>query len=174
MNKYLFLDFDGVLNTANYAKRLKREGIDLYDEFGPMFDPTTIANLNRIVEETGCKIVLSSSWRNEGFMRMLALWKDRNLPGELFAMTPILLSTTYRDARNGEFFSVPERNAKALEINAWLEEFAERPCQYVIIDDENVFFQSQQVHLVQTDEISGLTYEKARTAIEILNHEIKG
>lgn len=39
MNKYLFLDFDGVLNTANYAKRLKREGIDLYDEFGPMFDP---------------------------------------------------------------------------------------------------------------------------------------
>ena len=105
---------------------------------------------------------------------MLALWKDRNLPGELFAMTPILLSTTYQDARSGEMFSIPERNAKALEINAWLEEFAERPCQYVIIDDENVFFQSQQVHLVQTDEISGLTYEKARTAIEILNHEIKG
>ena len=174
MDKYLFLDFDGVLNTANYAKRLKREGIDLYDEFGPMFDPTTIANLNRIVEETGCKIVLSSSWRNEGFMRMLALWKDRNLPGELFAMTPILLSTTYQDARSGEMFSIPERNAKALEINAWLEEFAERPCQYVIIDDENVFFQSQQEHLVQTGEISGLTYEKARTAIEILNHEIKG
>ena len=174
MDKYLFLDFDGVLNTANYAKQLKREGIDLYDEFGPMFDPTTIANLNRIVEETGCKIVLSSSWRNEGFMRMLALWKDRNLPGELFAMTPILLSTTYQDARSGEMFSIPERNAKALEINAWLEEFAERPCQYVIIDDENVFFQSQQEHLVQTGEISGLTYEKAQIAIEILNHEIKG
>ena len=170
MDKYLFLDFDGVLNTANYAKRLKREGIDLYDEFGPMFDPTAITNLMRIVDETDCKIVLSSTWRNEGFMRMLALWKDRNLPGELFAMTPILLSTTYRDARNGEFFSVPERNAKALEINAWLEQVG-KPCAYVIIDDENVFFQSQQEHLVLTNEHDGLTFEKAQTAIEILNRE---
>ncbi len=169
MDKYLFLDFDGVLNTANYAKRLKREGIDLYDEFGPMFDPTAIANLKRIVDETGCKIVLSSTWRNEGFMRMLTLWKDRNLPGELFAMTPILLSTTYQDARNGEFFSIPERNAKALEINAWLEQMGKQ-CDYVIVDDENVFFQSQQEHLVQTDEQDGLTYDKATLAIEILNH----
>ena len=169
MDKYLFLDFDGVLNTANYAKRLKREGIDLYDEFGPMFDPTAIDNLKRIADETGCKIVLSSTWRNEGFMRMRALWKNRNLPGELSAMTPILLSTTYQDARNGEFFSIPERNAKALEINAWLEQTG-KPCTYVILDDENVFFQSQQEHLVKTDEHDGLTYEKATLAIEILNH----
>ena len=169
MDKYLFLDFDGVLNTANYAKRLKREGIDLYDEFGPMFDPTAIDNLKRIADETGCKIVLSSTWRNEGFMRMRALWKNRNLPGELSAMTPILLSTTYQDARNGEFFSIPERNAKALEINAWLEQTG-RPCTYVILDDENVFFQSQQEHLVKTDEHDGLTYESAKLAIEILNH----
>ena len=169
MDKYLFLDFDGVLNTANYAKRLKWEGIDLYDEFGPMFDPTAIANLKRIVDETGCKIVLSTTWRNEGFMRMEALWKDRNLPGELMSMTPILLCTTYQDARNGEFFSITERNAKALEINAWLEQTGKQ-CSYVIIDDENVFFQSQQKHLVLTNEHDGLTYEKAKLAIEILNH----
>lgn len=169
MEKYLFLDFDGVLNTANYAKRQSKEGIDHYDEFGPMFDPHTITHLKRVVDETGCKIVLSSTWRNEGFMRMRSLWKDRNLPGELLAMTPILLSTTYRDARSGEMFSIPERNAKALEINAWLEEFAERPCQYVIIDDENVFFKSQQEHLVQTDESNGLTFDKALFAIEILS-----
>lgn len=168
MDKYLFLDFDGVLNTANYAKRLKRDGIDLYDEFGPMFDPKTITNLKRIVDETGCKIVLSSTWRNEGFMRMQALWKDRNLPGELMAMTPILLSNTYRDARNGDFFSVPERNAKALEINAWLVQ-TRKQCAYAILDDENVFFQSQQEHLIQTDDQDGLTYEKATLAIEILN-----
>lgn len=169
MEKYLFLDFDGVLNTANYAKYLRKEGIEHYDEFGPMFDPNTIEHLKRVVDETGCKIVLSSTWRNEGFMRMRALWKDRNLPGELLAMTPILLSTTYQEARNGEMFSIPERNAKALEINAWLEEFAARPCQYVIIDDENVFFQCQQEHLVQTDESNGMTYEKAQLAIEILS-----
>ena len=36
---YLFLDFDGVLNTTSYAKLLRKEGIDHYDEFGAMFDP---------------------------------------------------------------------------------------------------------------------------------------
>lgn len=38
MCKYLFLDFDGVLNTASYAKRLRKEGIDPFDEFGAVFD----------------------------------------------------------------------------------------------------------------------------------------
>lgn len=168
-DKYLFLDFDGVLNTSRYAKLLRTEGLDLYDEFGAIFDPNTIANLKSIVEQTNCKIVLSTSWRNEGFLRMRSLWKDRNLPGEIFSMTPILLSTTYQDSQNGEMFGIPELNAKALEINAWLQQNATKPFNYVIIDDENVFFQSQQEHLVLTDEHDGLTVDKATRAIEILN-----
>lgn len=133
-----------------------------------MFDPVTIDNLRSIVEQTGCEIVLSSTWRNEGMMRMQALWKDRNLPSVLFSMTPILLSTTYQDPRSGEFFSIPERNAKALEINAWLKRHATEASRYVILDDENVFFQSQQEHLVLTDEYDGLTAQKAQLAIELL------
>ena len=166
---YLFLDFDGVLNTTSYAKLLRKEGIDHYDEFGAMFDPKTISNLKYIVDHSGCKIVLSSTWRNEGWIRMQALWKDRNLPDELFSMTPILLSTTYKDAKSGEMLSVPECNAKALEIQAWLHKYATPPFQYVILDDENVFFHGQQGHLVQTDENDGLTIQKAYEAINILN-----
>ena len=171
MEKYLFLDFDGVLNTTCYVKRLRKEGIDPFDEFGAMFDPDTIRNLKSIVEQTGCKIVLSSTWRNEGNVWMRALWKDRNLPNEIYSMTPILLSTTYNDARNGDLFTIPERNAKALEIQAWLHRYASEPYQYVIIDDENVFFPMQQEHLVQTDEIDGLTVKKAQLAIEVLNNK---
>ena len=52
---YLFLDFDGVLNTTSFAKLLRKEGIDHYDEFGAMFDPKTISNLKYIVDHTGCK-----------------------------------------------------------------------------------------------------------------------
>lgn len=169
MEKYLFLDFDGVLNTARYAKRLRNEGIDPYDEFGAMFDPDAINNLRSIVEQTGCKIVLSSTWRNEGIMMMRALWNNRNLPDRIYSMTPVLLSTTYNDARNGDLFSIPERNAKALEIQAWLHRNAKEPFEYVIIDDENVFFYSQQKHLVQTDDFVGLTIKKSQEAIEILN-----
>ena len=171
MEKYLFLDFDGVLNTTGYAKRLRKEGIDPFDEFGAMFDPDTIGNLKSIVEQTGCKIVLSSTWRNEGLMRMRALWKDRNLPGEIYSMTPVLLSTTYNDARSGELFTIPERNAKALEIQAWLHRYTTKPCQYVILDDENVFFHKQQDHLVQTEQYEGLSFSKAQLAIEVLNNK---
>ena len=121
------------------------------------------------MEQTGCEIVLSSTWRNEGMMRMQALWKDRNLPGVLYSMTPILLSTTYQDPHSGELFSTPERNAKALEIYAWLKRHATQASRYVILDDENVFFQSQQKHLVLTDEYDGLTAQKTQLAVDILN-----
>ena len=147
MEKYLFLDFDGVLNTGKYARQMKREGIDPFDEFGAMFDPEAIANLKHIVELTGCKIILSSTWRNEGIMRMRELWKDRNLPGEIFSM-----------------------EAKALEINAWLDQNAGRDYRYVILDDEDYFFPKQQEHLVLTDDKEGLTDRKAHHAIWILNN----
>ena len=169
IDKFLFLDFDGVLNTSRYAKLLKKDGIDLNDEYGAMFDPNTTSNLKSIIEQTNCKIVLSTSWRNEGLLQMRSLWKDRNLPGEIFSMTPILLSTTYQDSLNGEMFCIPELNAKALEINAWLQQYTTNSFNYVIIDDENVFFQNQQEHLVLTDEYDGLTVDKANKAIEILN-----
>lgn len=170
MDKYLFLDFDGVLNTNNYTRRLKRHGIDPYDEFGAMFDPVAIHNLNNIVEQTYCKIIISSAWRTEGLMRMRSLWRDRNLPGSIFSMTPILLSTTFKDSKTGEIFGYTERNAKALEINAWLQQNGAKQYNYAIIDDENVFFQHQQSHLVQTAPSDGITLPQAQQAIAILEH----
>ena len=169
MVRYLFLDFDGVLNTGNYARQMKREGIDPFDEFGALFDPEAIANLKHIVDQTDCKIILSSTWRNEGIMRMRELWKERNLPGEIYSMTPILLSTSFQDAMTGDMMEFPLREAKALEINAWLYQNAGRDDRYVILDDEDHFFPQQQEHLVLTDENEGLTYQKAQKAIWLLN-----
>lgn len=170
MDRYLFLDFDGVLNTGNYARQMKREGIDPFDEFGAMFDPEAIANLKQIVELTGCKIILSTTWRNEGIMRMRELWKERGLPGEIFSMTPILLSSSFQDAMTGEMMGFPLRESKALEINAWLYQNADKEYRYVILDDEDYFFPKQQEHLVLTDEKDGLTDRKAQKAILILNN----
>ena len=81
----------------------------------------------------------------------------------------ILLSITYQDAQTGEMFGIPELHVKALEINAWLQQNASKSFNYVIVDDENVFFKSQQEHLVLTDEYDGLIVDKAKRAIEILN-----
>jgi hypothetical protein len=52
----LFLDIDGVLNSTSWAIRTKQRGI-----WG--IDPDTIPHLQRIVDETGCDIVVSSTWR---------------------------------------------------------------------------------------------------------------
>jgi hypothetical protein len=48
-----------------------------------------------------------------------------------------LLCTTYQDARSSEFFTIPERNAKALEINAWLQQHTKATPRYVMLNDEN-------------------------------------
>ena len=143
-----------------------------HDEYGAMFDPNAIENLKLIVEHTGCMIVISSAWRNEGIKRMRELWKERHLPGEIYSMTPILLSTTYQNAMTGEISGYPERTAKALEINTWLENNASKKCRYVILDDENVFQPKQQKHLVQTNERKGLTDRIAQHAINILNNSL--
>ncbi len=73
-------------------------------------------------------------------MRMRELWKQRGLLGEIFSMTPILLSTSFQNAMNGEMMGMPLREAKALEINAWFYQNAGKDYQYVILDDENYFF----------------------------------
>ena len=77
--KVLFLDIDGVLNSSNWFEYMQYcikndmynralNFIEINDEHIKrklsMIDDRAIANLNRIVEETGCKAVLSSSWRS--------------------------------------------------------------------------------------------------------------
>ena len=170
IEKYIFLDFDGVLNTGNYQKRMKEEGIDAYDEYGPMFDPQAVRYLEQIIERTGCKIVISSTWRNEGIVRMQQMWKDRGMPGTIYSMTPILLSTTFQDALNGELLSAPVKNAKALEIDMWLQNHASKEARYVIIDDESIRMDEvDYLHMIKTDDETGIDIYAVHNAVLALN-----
>ncbi len=53
--KVLFLDFDGVLNSERYVRSC--------NHYGVIIDPSRMALLKRIIDETDAKIVLSTSWR---------------------------------------------------------------------------------------------------------------
>lgn len=64
IDRYLFLDFDGVLNTGRYAKLMAREGIDPFDEFGAIFDSEAVANLKHIVKQMPASIASGSISRN--------------------------------------------------------------------------------------------------------------
>lgn len=63
MEKYIFLDFDGVLNTVQYQAELAINSKPYKDIYGPLFDPRTIKHLGNIIKETGAKIVITSNWR---------------------------------------------------------------------------------------------------------------
>ena len=93
--KYIFLDFDGVLNTEKHQAYLRSNGKRTCDDFGPIFDPESVECLRTIVSQVpDTRIVIISSWKFEGEDRMSQLWKERNLPGVMEGITPTMIPET--------------------------------------------------------------------------------
>lgn len=152
MNKILFLDFDGVLNTEHYQSLLQYQGKPWQDEYGAFFDPKAVKQLKRIIDATDADIVVESSWKYLGLDAMKELWEVRNLPGTIIDITPSLLGKN-----------------KGVEIASWLSEYAKQDIRYVIIDDEYVILDSQLPHFILTNPYEGITEEQANRAISMLN-----
>lgn len=165
MQRIIFLDFDGVLNTARNIARLRAEGKPLSDEFGYLFDAEAVANLQTIIEQTDAEIVVSSSWKFEGLERMRQLWQARRLPGRLLDITPDYLSCVGGiDPSNPDSFV-----GKGNEIKAWLERHAATDCRYVILDDTPDVLASQYPNFIRINDACGITAANVQQAIEILN-----
>ena len=60
-DRIIFLDVDGVLNNGAWAMEMYAKGVRVYHD-DLLFEPS-LAQLRRIVDETGAVIVVSSSWR---------------------------------------------------------------------------------------------------------------
>lgn len=126
--KVLFLDVDGVLNTYRD-----------WDTLSPDLD---IRRLNRIlvdrllgvVEQTACKLVLSSTWRFDegsvGFLKQMKL--------DIYSCTG--------NAQNFRGFEIEEWLSNNLEVE-----------RYVIVDDDSDMLERQLPYFVQTDPEHGLT-----------------
>ena len=152
MNKIIFLDFDGVLNTEHYQDLLQYLGKPWQDEYGAFFDPKAVKQLKRIIDATDADIVVESSWKYLGLDAMKELWEVRNLPGTIIDITPSLLGKN-----------------KGVEIASWLSKYAKQDIRYVIIDDEYVILDSQLPHFILTNPYEGITEEQANRAISMLN-----
>lgn len=148
MKKVLFLDIDGVCNSAEYAeRRFKKTG-----KGGLLgIDPTLAAKVRRIVKETGCDVVLSSTWRlydnaRHQVRREVVGFIDctRNMQG---------------GAQNG-------RVQRGYEIKDWLDRHPSVE-QYAILDDDSDFLPDQW--LFKTTFQKGLTDEIADNVISHLN-----
>ena len=174
--KVLFLDIDGVLNSENwFAYRIycvKNNMVNILMNFVDtddrnikhkltMLDDRAIANLNRIVEETGCKVVLSSSWRSSIESENIFtqnLLKLKGFKYEFYDVTPRLWFSDF-SIRRGE------------EIKFWLDKESENHKieSFVILDDDSDMLPEQMNNFIHVDGQVGLTDRDVLTAIEILN-----
>ena len=158
MTKICFLDIDGVLNSVNFFK--EKSLSKRWDELKGKYEnghitaglvsiyPKAVELLNRLIEATGAKIVVSSSWRGDSALQTIFTLVGIKEP--IYGETPRLYSR-YRGQ----------------EIQQWLNK---HKCdKYVILDDDLDFFDSQLPYLVHTDWRVGLTENDISKAINILN-----
>ena len=165
MNKVIFLDIDGVLNTKEFQSDMKKDTPK--DEFGYAFDPVAVANLARIIEETGAVIVISSAWKFHGVARLREMWKLRNLPGRILDITPNTISDDILLNANLEEMELGV--CRGNEIKEWLSRHQGKVSNYVIIDDFEDLLPEQEDHAVITNTLIGISEEDAQKAIMVLN-----
>ena len=143
MQSFLFLDIDGPLNTG-------RNDYLNPERFGHHFDNEAVTNLRRIIEDTDARIVISSSWRHLGLERIVKLWAEWRLPGEVVGVTP----GWWGDER-----TFPSRGS---EIQQWLQENASLDCRYAIIDDCMESIPGQESHWMVVDPHCGISANDAQ------------
>lgn len=105
-----------------------------------------------IVKETGCKIVISSTWR---------LGKSLEEMKEWFSISPVLKEAVIGKTPTGG-------KIRGDEIIKHLETFAPVGAKYAILDDDSDFYLSQSNSLFLTNSHTGLTHDIAREVIDYL------
>lgn len=135
--KILFLDIDGVVNCVS-TKQRHRGAIGI--------DPHMAFMVGKIVLDTGCSVVLSSSWRH---------WEEGMK--EIRRQVVDFIDTTGRDLYG-----------RGKEIQNWLDQHPE-VTKYAILDDDSDMLESQLPNFFKTTWAYGLTPEIAESVTAHLN-----
>lgn len=157
--KVIFLDIDGVLNHEQfYIKRAEsaKTGTNEFQSYPlSQFDPESVANLNYITEQTGAKLIISSSWRFDSDIK--DIFKKVGITAPVYGITPSLREK-YGYLCRGK------------EIDLYLSRHPEIT-RYVILDDDSDMEPHQMPYFIQTDAYSdGLNKDLSEKAISILNN----
>jgi len=154
--KVIFLDIDGVLNSNPFLRQ--RIGT---------IDRVNVSALNYLLEKTGAKLVLSSSWRGfvgRGRMMSLRAFAFVLRTHGLKSMS-LLIDKTPHDIRGG----TPDENDRARQCREWLDAHPEVTAS-VAIDDCDYDFGAVAIPFVMTDPELGLAMGEARKAADLLNN----
>jgi len=137
-----------------------------------MIDPTLVENLNKVIEQTDAKVVISSSWRYGNTTDELLLYlQKQGFTGEVIDRTPVWKE--YKDELGSltanEFIRFWEYT-RGNEIHMWLEKHDVE--SFVILDDEvSDIFPVFPDNYIRTDMERGFHSELIQEAIDKLNKE---
>ena len=186
--KILFLDIDGVLNDRPLVEAAHAAAVALnktgtiieepsFDMYVEMIKEEFVTNLNTILDRTGAKVVVSSTWRKVMPMDMLQRVLDtKGFKHTLFDRTESSHKIMIQDGegtwRSPKF---SQYTTRGLEIAWWLHNHPE-VTQFVVLDDDcdiapledNWVRTYYQNHWMWDGEL-GLTEEATNKAIEVLN-----
>ena len=169
MEKIMFLDIDGVIATNE----------SVVDGQWALVNARQV-QLRKIIDATGCKIVLSSSWRKWDLETTREFMKE-----EGFWFWDLIIGITirayqYLDRTKKIHLSIP----RGVEIKQWIDANIDsdngknynrkklgKDYQYVIIDDETDMLYEHRNNFVNTKPHKGLTSKDAEKAILILNNQ---
>ena len=160
--KLIFLDFDGVLNSQLYFKKRRAEKLAGHDlGVAGDLDPEAVGFLNEMIEKTGAKVVVSSTWRiGMTIEELQELLEKVGFKGEVVGITP--------DLRGG---SVLRGN----EILEWIKDnpaivrgYYSDYTDYVIFDGDSDMLYWQRNNYFQCDGYVGLTPNVAYRATRFL------
>lgn len=171
--KLIFLDFDGVLNSDIYfnsevfkkdTKGMSSAEIMLLSHHTHV-DPAALQILNQLVEKSGAKVVVSSTWRIMYSINDLNfILKSRGATFEIIAATPKY--SDYVDTKIYGRIPTPRGN----EIQGYLNSLDEEPESFVILDDVNNMAHLTKF-LILTNNYYGLTVKNLEEALTILKVE---
>lgn len=152
--KIIFLDIDYVVNCMSTKERAPSGVIGV--------EQRLIAYIKEIVDATGAKIVLSSTWRKDWAFNLLN-GKDWDYLREEFAKQNLYFF---------DYTPIRSDSHRGREIKEWLESTDYNVRSYVIIDDEIFDIKDlHEGHIVQTSFNDGINPYAVKMAIEILAKE---
>ena len=146
----IFLDVDGVLNSIDHAKKVYEETLRAHSGYEYPFDPECLERLQRLVEKTDARIVITSTWRKteEGKRVLQNILEQYDLANRVIGYTPIL------NKKRGE------------EIKSFLETLNVE-ASYIILDDDDDM-EELTPYLILTSMKTGLTEEKMMEGMQKL------
>ena len=163
MDRVIFLDIDGVLNSSFWNAGHQKE-----ISAGMLIDLEKIRLLGKLVRNTKAEIILHSGWKFWFDPDLKPLCKEAAYLQRQMQREGLMIAGTTPDHSTEEIrISKKFSLVKAGEILAWLDEH-KGVDRWIVLDDLDLHDPRIEIHQLRTDPDTGLTEEDVQRAEAVL------